>query len=209
MTIFSFTPSSLVVSPQRYEVTTAAASDPLTLDDAKNFARIDGSDDDSTVRRLIGSATEYLESITGRRFVNTTLTAYFDAFPESDDDWLELRVPPVSSITTVKYINAEDGVLTVMDAADYHVDSKSNNQPARITPAFSASWPAERDILNAVEVEFVTGYGSSHTSVPDNIKHVIALFVSHWYTHRDLTGTSMGINGPMKALVDKMRWDSP
>jgi uncharacterized phiE125 gp8 family phage protein len=201
-------PTSRIISPQRVDVTTAATSDPLSLDDAKDFARIAGDDDDNTVRRLIGSATNYLEAITGRRFVNTTLTAYFDAFPAADEDYLELRHLPVSSVSSIKYIDADDGTTNTWTAAEYDVDNVSENIPCRITTDYSYSWPSVRDEQNAVRVEFVSGYGSSHTSVPDDVKHAIALLVSHWFTHRDLQSTG-SMPFVLKSMIDKLRWDAP
>jgi len=208
MTDFRSRPTSISVPPQRIDVTTAATVDPLTLDDAKDWARIDTDDDDSTVRRLIKSSTNRLEAVTGRRFINTTLTAYFDGFPTSDRDWLELRVLPVSSVSSIKYLAASDGTETTWSSSNYSVDNKSENMPVRITPVFSESYPTARDVPNSVYVEFVCGYGAADTNVPDDIRHTIAAMVSHYYTNRELTAP-VRMSSFLQDMIDKIRWDAP
>lgn len=200
---FRTRPTGLAISPQRYELTTAAAADPLTLDDAKEYALIEDDDRDGVVRRLLKANTTRLEKLVGRRFINTTLTAYFDAFPASIDDWLELRVLPVSSISSIKYI-ATDGTETTWSSANYLVDNKSDNLPVRIQPVHSEAWPTPRQESNAVRVEFVAGYGAAHTNVPDDVKFTLALMISHDFTNRDLGGRT---SDRLQDMIDGLRWD--
>ena len=44
-----------------YSVVTPAASEPITLTEAKNFLRVDGSDDDALITALISAAREMCE----------------------------------------------------------------------------------------------------------------------------------------------------
>ena len=45
-----------------YSVVTPAASEPITLTEAKNFLRVDGTDDDTLITALISAAREMCES---------------------------------------------------------------------------------------------------------------------------------------------------
>ena len=64
-----------------YSVVTPAASEPITLTEAKNFLRVDGSDDDTLISALISAAREMCESYCRRILVTTTIVEYFDGFP--------------------------------------------------------------------------------------------------------------------------------
>ena len=61
-----------------YSVVTPAASEPITLTEAKNFLRVDGSDDDALIGALISAAREMCEQYTRRILVTTTIDEYFD-----------------------------------------------------------------------------------------------------------------------------------
>ena len=63
-----------------YSVVTPAASEPITLEEAKNFLRVDGSDDDALIGALISAAREMCEQYTRRILVTTTIDEYFDGF---------------------------------------------------------------------------------------------------------------------------------
>jgi uncharacterized phiE125 gp8 family phage protein len=39
--------------------------------------------------------------------------------------------------------------------------------------------------LSAVEIQYVAGYGSAATSVPEGIRQAILLAVGHWYENRE------------------------
>ena len=64
-----------------YSVVTPAASEPITLTEAKNFLRVDGTDDDTLISALISAAREMCESYCRRILVTTTIDEYFDGFP--------------------------------------------------------------------------------------------------------------------------------
>ncbi len=64
----------------------------------------------------------------------------------------------------------------------YTVDATS--EPARIEPVPSQSWPDTQDVLNAVQVDFVAGYGAA-SAVPENAKSAIKMMVADMYEHRE------------------------
>lgn len=170
------------------------AVETVSLVEAKSHAIINVVDDDPDVLMYIKLARRYAEDRTGRVFVHQTWKEYWDAFP--DDEELRLSKSPVSSITSIKYVDT-DGVEQTIDAADYQTDLIS--EPCRIMPAYNESWPTVRgDTLNAITVEFVAGYGAAASSVPERFKMAIKLLVAHWYRMREPTTLGPAIhNVPM------------
>lgn len=63
------------------KVSTAATIDPVTTAEAKTFARIDTSDDDTLVAALISAATAYVQTYLSRQLINATYQLTLDWFP--------------------------------------------------------------------------------------------------------------------------------
>ena len=70
---------------------TAPAVEPVTIDEARLWCRIDADDatQDAMLQLLIIAMREHAEAITGRAFASRTLEFVMDAFPP-DDEPIEL-----------------------------------------------------------------------------------------------------------------------
>jgi uncharacterized phiE125 gp8 family phage protein len=159
-----------------YKITTPAATEPVTLDEAKLHLRVDHAEEDSLIALYIQSARQYVEKVTNRILMTSTVQEFYnDYIPCS----LELRFSPVQSLTFLKYMD-EDEVLQTIDAADY--DKDLNSEPSVITPKLS--WPAVAAVKQVAEVEYVAGYESA-AAVPANIKSAILLLVGEMYETRE------------------------
>lgn len=182
---------------------TSPSSYPVTLAEARVHLRVDGSGDDSWIESAIAAATQAAEHDTGRRFITQTWEAVFDAFP---DYAIELGLPPVQSIVSVKYIDAQ-GVLATLDPAAYVLDN--DQLPGYALPADGYSWPRAADAANAVRVRFVSGYGDNSASVPPPARHWILMHVGTAYKHRESVATGVSVaelvNRYHDALLDPLR----
>tara|TARA_R110002020_G_scaffold385529_2_gene596454 strand:+ start:523 stop:1104 length:582 start_codon:yes stop_codon:yes gene_type:complete len=172
------------MSYRSLKVNTASTTTIISTADAKTHLKVDVSDDDTLIDNLVAAATQSCEIFTNRYFTDTVVTQYSDKFPEIK----LLYKSPVSSITHIKYYNSSD-VLTTWDAANYILDDSS--EPARVGLAVDASYPDIADRINAVEVKYTVGYGSSASDVPQAIQQAILLTVGNWYQNRQevVTGT--------------------
>lgn len=157
--------------------TTKATSDPVTVAEVKARLRVVSSDDDATIALMISEATAHVQELTGRQLMTATWAQRHDSFPSV----FVLRVAPVASITSIKYIDT-DGAQQTLDSSVYHTDLSS--EPARITLDYNQSWPDIREEFGSVIVAFSAGY-SSAAAVPAPIKHAIYLHCAFAYEYRE------------------------
>lgn len=166
---------------------TAPAVEPLGLAQAKDHLRVTHDREDAQIDALVLGARQIAEDMTGRAFMTQTWDLALDRFPA------EIRVPkpPLLSVTSITYIDAQ-GTPTVLDAADYQVDTGST--PGRIKPAFGLTWPQIRLDYGAVVVRFVAGYGAGVGLVPMPVKQAMLLILAELYQRREEAIVGAAVN---------------
>lgn len=157
---------------------TAPTVEPVTLAQAKQHLGVIVANDDAMILRHIVAARRHAEQYTGRRLCTQTWEYTRDEFPCGA---MELPYPPVASVTSLKYIDA-NGAEQTLSPSLYQVDTVA--EPARIAPAYGESWPDARCQFNAVTVRFVCGYGLT-AAVPEDIACAMLLIVGHLFEHRE------------------------
>lgn len=158
-----------------------ASVEPVTVSEVKAHLRITESDEDVLIAGLITSARKIVEQYTRRTLVNQTWRLYLDQFPTRNA--LELPFPPLVSVTHIKYYDA-DGALQTMPTSKYQTDNRST--PGLIVLSEDGAWPlTEGDKVNAVEIEFIAGYGATGAAVPSPIRLAITHLASHWFENRE------------------------
>jgi len=152
------------------------------LSEAKNFLRVDHSDDDTLISALITASRQMCEEYTRRILVTTTIDEYFDKFPmnrwENLSNLIYLSRGPVASITSVKYVD-EIGSEVTITADQYIIDTIS--EPARIQS--TAGWFAAAGVVNQVIVRYVVGTDVS--SIPKPLIQGMMLVISDLYDQRN------------------------
>lgn len=178
------------------ELTTPPASEPVTLDELKAWARVDSTDDDDLLTANGVAAREHVERWLGRQLVTATWTLTMRDFPSG---LIRLPRPPLQSISSIKWKDT-DGTLSTMDAGDYLVDTAAD--PGTVEPA--TSWPKPGDFPDAIQIAFVAGFGDP-ADVPENIKIAIKALAAHWYEAREpaVVGASVAnVPSHVSALVN-------
>jgi uncharacterized phiE125 gp8 family phage protein len=170
------------------KVITAPAAKPVTVDEAKEWCRIDSSDDsqNGTIAMIIAAMTNHAEHLTGRAFVERTLELSLDRFPHC----IELPWAPLLGIVHIKYTDTSEAEATV-DSADYEVDTVS--EPGRVRPISGEAWPSIGTRFNPVRIRYNAGYrpSGSPTDLTDNsylpgqLRTWIAARISTLYDNRD------------------------
>ena len=182
----------------------APTTEPVTLIEAKLHLRVDTASDDTLITALIVAARLQIEKETKRTLVTTSWKLTQDVFPghigghNFHDNrhidhsrhgvsslGIDLDVPPIQSVTTVKYFDTDGSQQTLVAGTDYQVDTEG--EPGRLLPAIDKDWPdTQSGRLNAVEVIYVAGYGAAST-VPQLLKQAILWLVTAMYEQRSDT----------------------
>lgn len=179
------------------QIVTEAADYPVSLTRAKDHLRLSDQTDDSLVRGLLLSATKLVEEMTQRTLMSTTYKLFVDYVHETDyplwegtrvgpdiayrQNFIELPRAPVISVTHVKSYDDSD-TATTFDSSKYFVDTV--NTPPRVVLRDGQSWPTGLRAANGLEIQYVAGYGSNDTDVPEPLRLAILQLITHHYEHR-------------------------
>lgn len=158
--------------------TIAPGTEPVALADVLAAIGYEDDDKDSLLNGYIAAARQYAEDFTNRQFVTATWKLTLDRFPGSVGV-IHLQRPPLSSITSITYLDSA-GDLQTLDAAKYIFDDGTDPHRARVTPAYGETWPSTQWRINAVTITYVAGYGAA-SAVPDGLKAAIYMLVGHWF----------------------------
>lgn len=114
-----------------------------------------------------------------------------DRFPHRHwrDEPIVLPLPPLQSVTHVKYYDTAGSLITMVAGTEYFVDVPQS----RITLPYGVSWPpTSYPRSQAVEVQYIAGYGDSADDVPPALRAAVKLMVGTLYEHREgiVVGTS-------------------
>lgn len=158
--------------------------------------------DASHIQALITAAVSHIDGkggILGRALVTQTWDLKMDRFPSEREIGgfvfeplysggpIRVPLPPLQSVTYIKYIDTDGSEQTLSDTL-YTVDTSS--EPGRIVPAFGQTWPQTRGHIDDVTVRFVAGYAGDDSpedlraNVPGSIKAAIKVLVDEMYQNR-------------------------
>jgi uncharacterized phiE125 gp8 family phage protein len=154
--------------------------EPITLEEAKGFLKVDISDDDTLINSIISSARERAENKTRRQLITATWSLSLDHFPRTNGV-IELPKAPIQSVASVKYFDMTDTEQTLA-TSKYQVDKVQ--EPGRIIPVDGETWPDTFNRLSAVTVLFTSGYGDDGSFVPEGIKGWMKVMIANLYENR-------------------------
>jgi uncharacterized phiE125 gp8 family phage protein len=170
--------------------------EPISLDEARGFARVDGTSEDTLIELLITAAREAVEGYLMKALVEQTLTLSLDWWPEP----LTLPRPPLISVVEVRTVG-EDSSIVVYSTDGYFVRTLA---PARgqIVVRTGCTPPINTDRTHGgYEVEYKVGYGKDPSDVPASVRHGILMLVTHLYESRVPT-ISTGIVSRVPGLAE-------
>jgi len=184
----------LTVSTKQLTETVAPLVEPITLAQAKLHLRVDGTDNDDLITAQIKAARRWVEKAIQRALVRRTYRADLWGFY----DEIVLPLPPLASITSIKYFNTDSPeVLTTLDSAIYIADLSYNR--IYIDPSYIGTIPDVATRHDAVQVTYVAGDAPDTSSPIDNaanvddaIKAAIKLIVGDLFANRE-TNTQLRI----------------
>jgi hypothetical protein len=204
--------------------------DPVTLQDVYKSLRLDteGSPethaDDSLLSSLITAATKHVEHMGRFSLIRRHLRVSYSGFPPKPTEFvrytpaarmnsvnaLAMIYPPVLSISSVKYYDA-DNTLQTISHADYFLPDQQQPQVVFVS-GFIA--PTVYDRPDAVQINYYAGYRPSvnnpttqaeyAANVPTSIKRAIILQVQALYD--DLAPADYArVQSAIEALIQPYR----
>ena len=153
---------------------TPPAAEPISLAEAKAFARIDTADEDTLLTALISTARQYVELVTGLRLVTQTWRLTLDALPESRI--ITLDIAPLQAVSAITLRDSADAGIVLAPSA-YQVD------PAAGRVLFSGPFQISIRPFAGIELDLVAGFGAA-SAVPEPLKQALRVLVATWYDDR-------------------------
>ena len=172
-------------------VITPPTDEPLTVAEVRMHLRNpEITSNDAELLEFIKVAREHVEGKLQRSIITQTREVLLERFPPFPDRFglyalplqthIELPYPPLQSVTSVTYYDADE-VQTTLDSADYVVDTTSG----WVRLATDASWPSTATRYDAVIVRYVAGWATAE-DVPSVIKAYMKLYIEAMDKNRSL-----------------------
>lgn len=165
------------------------AVEPVTLDDAKAFLKVETADDDDVIAALIAGARVHVEAQTRRALITQSWRLIRDAWPA--DGRVPVLPAPLRQLSAARAYRL-DGTTQAIDPAGFIIEVGA--APAVLTFA-NGALPAPGRVAAGIELDIVAGYGDAATDVPADLRQAIRLLVAHWYENRGLiaAGQQVGL----------------
>ena len=163
----------------RFELITAPAAEPVTVTDAKKKMRIEHSDDDALIARLINVAIGFVDvrGALGKAMITQTWGEWL-AHPSV----VYLSLGPVQSVLAIKYYDT-DNALQTATLSNFHVLGTSGR--TLVSPKTNYAWPTTFQCDDVIKIEYVIGYGDAAADVPETVRYALLMLVSHYYENRE------------------------
>lgn len=155
----------------------APATNAVSAAEAKSQCRVDHSDDDTYIGRLIVAAQQMVEAYICRKLIQGTYIMELDDFPAGG---IYLPYSPVVSVDSIKYYDA-DNTQQTWSSANYYYNIYE--EPCFIEYLDGDYPDVYEDRRTPVEVTFKTGY-TSPNAVPEALKQAILMLVADMYEQR-------------------------
>ena len=150
----------------------AVPANAASLAEARAYLRLDGTDEDALLGRLIAASTALCEGFTGQVLL---ARAVVETVPVSAD-WRRLSLTPVGSITGLegRSVTGENFTLAV-DAYAVDIDAGGDGW-VRVTSPGSAA---------RADVHYRAGMADDWGGLPEAIRQGIVRLAAHMFSHRD------------------------
>jgi uncharacterized phiE125 gp8 family phage protein len=185
-------------------IKTDVATELITLDQAKAWLRVDGSDEDTLITELIISARSIAENYCNSTFAEKTYTMWIDDIAERDNRFF-LAYPPHKSITSVKQLDEEETKTTLTLNSGYYKRGIKEFEII-INSVVPATGVIGVNVQQAIEVEYVAGF----TTVPkDIITAMKRIIITNWEFREDwIQGGIALVPQDARKLLNPYKYDA-
>lgn len=164
-----------------YQIKTPAASEPVTLAEAKKWTKQDEiTVDDDILTALIAGFRKDGEDYTNRVFVERTFEGFFVGLDSSNQErypFIQIRRAPLLLVSSVE-VSIDDSFESV---TEYEI--KRNSEFSRLIFLDTSELTNADNIPYPIKVTFTAGYGAA-SAVPEGIKAAIKAHLFFLYANR-------------------------
>lgn len=170
---------------------------PLNLEAVKLDLRVDSSDEDATIERMIRGAAAFLERRTGWAVIPARYHAVYSEWPCGPQ---EIYRAPLRDLLDIEYLSAAN-TWSAVDPSDFQVSRRQKSFIVQALTTFEA--PNLFTDLDSVRFVFDAGFdiegddssgveSSFHTDetdplpMDDDVRVLLTMLVGHWYQNREL-----------------------
>lgn len=182
---------------------TPPENEPISLEEAKLYLRVDHDDEDALIKQLITAAREFCEQYQKRVHGEQT----WEVYPARAQNYYQITHPvPIKNIDEVEYL-LEDGTTTeTLSSSDFRSDLRSDTLPAEL---FIVNPPTVKlDKFTPITIKVTAG----SNEVPARVVQAMYLLIGTFYENREsfsaqATGIQVQINNrrAVEALLDPDR----
>jgi uncharacterized phiE125 gp8 family phage protein len=162
---------------------TPLTAEPIELDAAKEFLRLDDDSFDGQVADLIAGARAEVEAITGTRLVEQSIALRADSFA----DLARLPIGPVTAATQILYLDV-DAEEQLLDGDAFELFGEGLERGIR--PVVGAQWPLAASRFGAVKVVMTVGYAE----LPRDLRVVLLRMIRGLFDDKPVDPTPLLTN---------------
>lgn len=184
-----------------HRLVTAPAVEPVSADELRTMLKEDVSElGDSEAERLIASARQFIEELSGIALITQTWELVLDRWPGYGEPWWdgvreghisELRgnakpvaLPryPLQSVNAVSTFDLNDAETVVSVSAVFNIDLAA--RPGRMHLKAGQTWPIATRNFDAIRVRYTAGFGDAPADVPPVLRDAVLMLAAYHYNHR-------------------------
>lgn len=179
---------------------TPPTTEPLSIAEVKQRARISTSAEDGLIRTYIKAARDQVEQDTGLALLTQTRDVYLDSVPAGITPFA-LPWPPLQSVTSVKYTDT-GGIVQTLAASNYVWDASS--MPARLALSDVGVWPTDIRVFQPWVIRIVVGW-TNPALIPPALLEAVGILAVHMATFgRDLVSVGNTVTPMLQSYHEKI-----
>lgn len=148
-----------------------APLDSSSTAEVKTYLRLDGSDEDELLERLLKTSIGLCETFIGQKL----LLQRVDELVRLSNDWRQLSHVPVLELEGIDLL-AANGTAESLTSTQWQIDIQDDGV-ARVRKL--AGGPSR------ARITYLAGMADTWASLPDSLRHGIVRLAAHLYTYRD------------------------
>ena len=198
----SLRPNIPIHQHRGHVIVTHPLEEPIGADELRfQLAETEDGLPDLQAEALIDEARQLIEQMTGIAFITQTWRMALDHWPGGHQQWWdgvrqmaisELYAPnsrrevilpryPLQSVSSVTVYDDAGNDAAVNIAATFDVDAC--RRPGRMVLRSGATWPIALRNSNAIEIEYVAGFGANGSAVPAVLRRAIKQVAAYLHAH--------------------------